>query len=100
MGSANIKHPIITFAVNLPADKITILHPDRHQTDQDLAITQAAEHDSLKSAWLPGLTAAENVKLKQDGQFTAYGLRANYLKAEFVTKLGYLTIIEETFASE
>jgi hypothetical protein len=100
MGSANIKHPIITFAVNVPADKITLLHPDRHQTDQDLAVTQAATHDALKSVWLPGLTTAENVKLKQDGQFTAYGMRANYLKTELVTKLGYLTIIEETFASE
>jgi hypothetical protein len=100
MGSANIKHPIITFAVNVPSDKITLLHPDRHQTDQDLAVTQAAQHDNLKSVWLPGLTTAENIKLKQSGQFTAYGLRAHYLKAEFVNKLAYLTIIDETYASE
>jgi hypothetical protein len=94
MGSANIKHPIYTFAVNTPADKTTLLHPDSHQTDQDRAKDQAAAQDLTHRVWLPGLTAAENLNLKEQGQFTAYGLRAQYLKNEYVTKLGYLKLIE------
>lgn len=96
---SNPKNPIITFRANLAPDLVQYLHPDRHQTNQDTAQAQAAQHKNLNSSFLPGLLAGDNVVENHDGTFTAYGLKAKYIKDEYVTKLGLLTVVTETFES-
>jgi len=92
-------HPVITFEVNLDVPKteafgpltseteVRILHPDRHQNDQDKAVTDIDNHKNNKSTWIPGLTVGENRALKHEDQFTADGLRATYLKDNYTTGL-------------
>jgi hypothetical protein len=89
--------PEITFQVNLELNthevigpitnprNVAVLHPDRHvNLDlQDEARDSIAQREDHRSTWLPGLTAAENIALKNDGQFTAYGQRAIYLRDSY-----------------
>lgn len=96
---SNPKHPIITFSISIKPDLISYCHPDRHQSNQDTAISAADQHKSLISTFFPGLLNGDNVIDNNDGTITAYGLKAVYIKNEYVTKLGYMTVVSETFES-
>lgn len=96
---SNPKHPIITFRVKTAPDLVQYCHPDRHQTNQDTAQSQAAQHKNLISTLFPGLLNGENVVDNYNGTFTAYGLRAKYIKDQYVTNLGHLEVVTETFES-
>jgi hypothetical protein len=76
-------HPTIVFKIAAPIDFISYLHPDRHQTNQDTAISNEATRNSLRSTWLPGFLRSENIVLNNDDTFTAYGEKALYLKNNF-----------------
>lgn len=78
-------HPTITFRVKVNADLVHYLHPDRHQTDQDLAITQSAQHDVQRLTWLPGFLNCENIRFKNGDTFTVNGQKAIYLKDNYTT---------------
>lgn len=94
---SNPKAPIITFSVLLDRNRqesvgpvtnpnnTAILHPDRHDNDQDRGYANEVQHDSLKSTYMPGFLAGENVVLNNDGTITAYGLKAQYLKNTYTT---------------
>ena len=98
---SNPKHPIITFQVTDAPDLIHYLHPDRHQTDQDLAQTQAAQHANLRTTYIPGFLAGENIVKNLNGTFTAYGMKAKYIKDTYATGASaILTVVSETFESE
>jgi len=111
---SNPKVPIITFTVNLTrpmSEKVNpvtnsnsttaVLHPDRFQSDQDVAIASAAQHDALKSTWLPGFLAGENIVQNNDGSITAYGMKAVYLKDTYATGDNpVLTVVSITSESE
>ena len=110
---AEPKHPIITFSVNLGrfseekvgpitnSRNVNLLHPDMHDNDQDRGRTNSANHATQFSSHIPGLTAGENRKLSDDGSFTAYGLRADYLRRTLTTGDNpYLTATSITSESE
>lgn len=89
--------PEITFRVNLELNSTellgpktnsrspSILHPDRHDNDQDRAVSNMANHKDLRSTWIPGLSAANNRALKDGDTFTEYGLTALYIKNRYTT---------------
>lgn len=101
---SNPKNPIITFRVNLTPDLIGLLHPARHQTDQDIAIGQMAQFTKLINTYIPGLQCGENVEIKHDGTIVAYGEKAYYLKSIYATdrlnQKAILTVVSETMESE
>jgi hypothetical protein len=72
-------NPAITFQVNIPADMIGSLSPDRYQTNQDIAQSSIAFRTALINTWFPGLMNGENVELKSGFTFTAYGEKAHYI---------------------
>ena len=78
-------YPTIVFRIAADIDTLNYLHPDRHQTDQSLAVTQTAQHNTLRSTWLSGLLAGENVVLNNDDTFTVTGQKAVYLKDNFTS---------------
>lgn len=96
------KHPIITFTINLNSDLISYPHPARNQTDQDLAQAQALQFDKLKTSYLPGKLAGENLEHKTKGvyTFTAYGLKAQYYVDTYTKgKNPLLTVTNSTYQS-
>ncbi len=101
---AQPKTPIITFKVALQPDLISQLHPDRHQTDQDIAQAQAAHRASLRNTYIPGLLRGENIEMKHDGTFTLYGMKAAYVKETYATNRpgqpAILVVVSETSAAE
>ena len=110
---SNPKHPIITFTVKLDRflnEKIgpntnqrstNVLHPDMHDNDEDRGRTNSAQHDALKSTFLPGLLAGENVIQNDDGTITAYGMKAKYLLDTYATgDEALLTVVSNTSESE
>jgi len=94
MASGEGTHPVLTFQVNLelngneaigPNTNLVnphILHPMRHQDDQDNAIAEISNVKNTRSLWLPGLLDAENrgAGLSHGDQFTVRGLKAIYIK--------------------
>lgn len=109
---SNPKHPIITFQVNLNRNKqesigpktnsvnTAVLHPDRHDSDQDRAILAEVQHDKQKSTYIPGFLAGENIVANDDGTITAYGLKAKYLLDTYTTGDNpILTVVSNTFES-
>jgi len=110
---AEPKHPIITFSVNLGrfseekvgpntnSRDVNLLHPDMHDNSADRGRTNSANHATQISSHIPGLTAGENRKLADGGSFTAYGLRAAYLRRELaLIENPYLIVDDITFESE
>lgn len=96
-GPDNLKHPIYTFRVNLdvtttevvgpntnPAT-VTPLQPDQYQTSPDLGRTQAAVRHLHRISWFPGLLAAGNLFINDDGTFTVYGQQGKYLVDTYTT---------------
>jgi hypothetical protein len=91
------EHPVITFQVNLtplstedvgPLTNLLnphVLHPDRHQSDQDNAVAEFSNRENNRSTWLPGLLAGENRALKHGDQFTVNGLKALYIKDTYTS---------------
>lgn len=89
-------YPTITFQVNLAvpreekigpitnSDNSAILHPDRHDNDQDRAITNISNHSSEKITWLAGLLGGSNINLKHGDTFTLSGQKAEYVRKMFV----------------
>jgi hypothetical protein len=79
-------HPVITFRVNLETlHRFTSLPPSRTTLDGNETTTEADNMKNTRSTWLPGLSVADNLALKNSGQFTAYGMNATYLKKLYVT---------------
>jgi len=88
-------YPTITFQVNLalhtteaigPNTNVVnpeMLHPDRHQDDQDNALTDIANRPASLSTWLPGLLAGENANMKNGDQFTLHGQKATYMRDNY-----------------
>lgn len=78
--------PAITFKINTETqNRQGHLVPNRTETSGNETRSEADDQKFRRSIYIPGLTAAENVqKLGHDGQFTAYGLRAIYLKDLYV----------------
>jgi hypothetical protein len=96
----NPRSPIITFSVNLAPNLVNYLHPARSTANQDTAITDAAQFANTRSTFIPGLTAGENRDLSHGGTFTAYGMRAKYIKDTYATGTSaILAVVTETFAS-
>jgi len=89
-------YPTITFQVNLEVPKtedigansnvreVTMLHPDRYDTDQDRAVTNISNHSSEKITWLSGLLAGSNINLKNGDTFTLSGSKAEYVRKMYV----------------
>lgn len=91
--------PVITFRVNLDnarneafgpntnSSNTGVLHPDRHQSNQDTAIAAEAVHKTQRSTFIPGFLAGENIVRNDDGTITAYGQKAYYLQKTYTTGL-------------
>ncbi len=96
-------HPVITFRVNLelkdtetigPNTNLVnphILHPMRHQDDQDNAVLEKDNIKETRGLWLPGLLGGANLagsmgtrsdrnRLGHGDTFTVKGAKATYLK--------------------
>lgn len=94
---SNPKSPIITFSININAPMqeaigpvtntidTAVLHPDRHVNDQDVGQAQQAQHNNLRSAYIPGFLTGENIVRNNNGTITAYGLKAKYLLDTYTT---------------
>ncbi len=88
-------HPTLTFEVDLtlntqenlgPNGNLStpaMLHPDRHDNDQDNAQTSINQRHDHLSTWIPGLQGANNRPLKHGDQFTEHGLNAIYLRDHY-----------------
>mgnify|MGYP003387881939 CR=1 FL=1 len=97
--------PTITFVVNLDnarheafgpntnSSSTGVLHPDRHQTNQDSAIAAEAVHKNQRSSFLPGFLAGENIVRNDDGTITAYGMKAYYLQKTYTVGLNPLLTV-------
>lgn len=97
VGKSGLKHPYYTFSVNLDLyttevvgsggnmKTITVLHPDQHQSSPDLGRTQRAVRDLQRTTWFPGMLAAGNIEINDDGTITAYGQQAKYLLDTYTT---------------
>jgi len=72
-------YPTITFRVKLTPDLIGLLHPARHQNDQDRAVTDMNTFTSSISTWLPDIVRA-NIIAKHDDTFSCQGQNAVYIK--------------------
>lgn len=93
--------PTISFTVDLSrlnseaigtitnASNQGVLHPDRHQGDQDRAIADIAQRRTLKMAYLPGINTSMNRELKHGDTFTETGKAALYLRDMY--GIGYAT---------
>lgn len=79
------------------------MHPDRHQTDQNVAQEQSAHRSTLRNTYIPGALSGENIEMKHDGTFVAYGMKAKYIKDLYATdrpgQKAILTVVSETFES-
>jgi len=88
---ADVAHPSFTFTVNLelPLDEkigpntneiVTgMLHPTRHQDDQDNAIAEQSNFKNTRSTWKPDLIGM-NYALKHGDTFTLTGAKGIYMK--------------------
>lgn len=99
-------HPSITFEVDLELNMTEaigphtnlvnphILHPDRHQNDQDNAVTEKDNRKNNRSAYIgvdsvtlgtlsSGLLELEHRQLKHGDQFTLKGLKALEIRDKF-----------------
>jgi hypothetical protein len=97
IGPTALKHPIYTFKVNLDLQRsesigpntnqrdVNLLHPDQHQTSPDLGRSQNTVRRLQNISWLPGMLAAGNVYINDDGTITAYGQAGQYLRENFTT---------------
>lgn len=72
-------NPQITFQLNLTPDLIGLLHPDRSQTDQDVAVSQMQFRTALIDSYIPGLRNCENVEFKSATTFVVSGEKAHYI---------------------
>ena len=84
-------HPSFTFTVNLElmsteqigpdtnAINPGMLHPSRHQNDQDNARTEQSNFKNTRSTWKPGLII-DNRALKHGDTFTVTGQKGLYLR--------------------
>lgn len=82
--TTNLTTNITVFKFVAAPDTIGLLHPDRYQTNQDTAVSQITQHNSLINSYIPGLTAGENRELKENGTFQVAGLKAYYYKQLYV----------------
>jgi hypothetical protein len=93
---SNPTHPVIVFMVNLynTSEQIgpitnsrttAILHPDMCDNSPDRGRTASAVHQTQFSSFVPGFLAGENIVKNDDGTFTAYGVKATYLKNTYTT---------------
>ena len=62
---------------------VHMLHPDRHVTDQDDAISSIANRKNNRSMWIPDKLGGTNRTLTHGVQFTEYGEKAVYLKNQY-----------------
>ena len=88
----DVVHPSFTFTVNLsllPEEQIgpntnavspRMLHPTRHQDDQDNAVFEESNFKNTRSTWVPGLLAGENRAVKHGEVFTVTGSKGIYLR--------------------
>lgn len=75
---------------------VNMLHPDRHQSDQDNALfTEGPNRKYTRSTWVPGQLVGENRALKHGDTFTAYGEKAIYIRNMYAS--GYATAADRTF---
>ncbi len=89
---SDVVHPSFTFTVNLEllneeqigpntnAISTGILHPSRHQDDQDNALVEKSNFKNTRSTWIPGKLAGENRVLKHGDTFTLTGQKALYIR--------------------
>jgi hypothetical protein len=88
---ADVAHPSFTFLVNLEllsteqigpstnAINPAMLHPTRHQDDQDNAVVEKSNFRTTRSTWNPGILGLNRV-LKHGDTFTVTGQKAIYLR--------------------
>ena len=88
---ADVAHPSFTFLVNLELLKTeaigpktnsispAMLHPSRHQDDQDNAQLEQANFKTTRSTWKPGLLGLNRV-LRDGDTFTVTGHKGIYLR--------------------
>lgn len=74
---------------------VNMLHPDRHQSDQDNAVSEQANRKNTRSTWIPGQLVGENRALTHGDTFTAYGEKAVYIRDMYAS--GYATAADRTF---
>lgn len=76
-------HPVITFQINLNTlNQYSQLTPDQYQSSPDLGRTYTANQANTRVTWFPGLLAGENIEMVHGKQFTLYGAKAQYYRAE------------------
>lgn len=103
---SNPTHPVITFMVNLynateqigpntNARTTGVLHPDMGDNSPDRGRTSSAVHQTQFSSFIPGFLAGENIVKNDDGTFTAYGVKASYLKNTYTTGTNPLLSVVE-----
>lgn len=97
VGSSAIKHPIYTFRVNLDLYKtesigpntnqreVTVLHPDSYVQSPDYGRTLKDPRNLHRISWIPGMLAAGNLDINDDGTITAYGQQGKYLLDTYTT---------------
>ncbi len=88
-------YPVITFQVDLSTvDQYSWLTPDQYQNSADLGREYTANQANTRSTFLPGLMVGENRDLTHGQQFTLYGAKAQYYRAEIAKgNFPILTII-------
>lgn len=107
------KHPIITFRLKLDRrmtedvgpvtnpNNTAVLHPDRHDNDQDRGYQHEVQHNALRSTFVPGFLAGENIVKNDNDTFTAYGQKAKYLLDTYTTGANpILEVVSNTSESE
>ncbi|MHA1949716.1 MAG: hypothetical protein ACW99G_06970 [Candidatus Thorarchaeota archaeon] len=88
---SNVSHPVFNFRVNLEllstekigpktnSINVGMLHPTRHQDDQDNAVVEQSNFKDTRSTWKPGVLGM-NGAYKDGDTFTAYGVKGLYLR--------------------
>ena len=88
----DVAHPTFTFTVNLELLKneqmgpntnvltTGVLHPTRHQDDQDNARFEQSNFKNTRSTWIPGKLVGENRQLKHGDVFTQSGQKGLYTR--------------------
>ena len=76
--------PVITFRIKLQPDLTGTLHPARHQSDQDNAISEMNAFTSRITTWLPDLVRANHVWVDQD-TVVVKGQAAKYIMDTYTT---------------
>lgn len=97
VGPTDKKHPIYTFIVNLDLasteavgpitnqKQVAVLHPDQYVGSPDYGRTLTSPRHLHRISWLPGMLAAGNLEINDDGTITAYGQQGAYLKNTYTT---------------